>query len=369
MILNVMDTDFNMLASIDSYTSLLTERCHYEVGTLELHINPKSVGANMLVDGVIVFADPKRPYLLQDVYTTESKTGMEVVAHGIQLKGITERRLTVPDITAETLTYGYDRYPVPSAPEESVEAIIRHYVDKHMINPAEPKRKFSRLVLATNQDRGVKTRWSSRFEPLSTVFKDIGEFCGMGYDITLDLDNKQFVFDCNPGVTRTITSETPVIFSVDWGNLDSSKYTVETKNYANTGYAGGAGEAEARLIQIVYESDLSVSGFGRREKWLDCGSVDMYDDLIYEGKYKLKELEKVQSLTGDISPTGSFLYGRDWELGDIVTLQSKAVGLERDVQITVVKETTEPGKRDVNVTFGKRRSTILDEIRKTEVAR
>lgn len=367
--IRVIDKDFVFCALLDGCSSIQWTRKLWEVGTFEIHIDLHQEGAAELQPGRIVFLDERRTGIITYYEVQESRKGAEVVAKGSELKDLCRRRLTVPGQVEDTQYYGYDRYPALEAPDAAVESVIKHYVGRHMVSPDDPNRAFPRLVIALDQQRGDLMRWQSRFETLDVVFKEIGEMYGMGYEIQLDLGNGLFVFDVVPGEDHTAGSSSPVIFSSGWENVANVKYSEDESKWMNTGYAGGAGEDEARLIQTVFENDVITSGFGRSETWLDCGSIDLVDDLLYEGKYKLKDKTLIRALTGDVLPAGPFVYLRDWDLGDIVTVQSRAAGIELDTQITEVKESYEQGRADIKPTFGKRTKNVLDEIRQIGVVR
>jgi len=196
----------------------------------------------------------------------------------------------------------------------------------------------------------------------------MGESTGIGYEISVDIKNRQYVFDIVPGADHASSSSKPVTFSTDFGNIETTKYSIDTSPEYTVGYAGGAGDGAERLIQAIYTGDTTW-GFDRRETWLDCGSLDTVEDLTYEAKYKMQSLVKTETLAGDISRSGPFIYGADFDLGDIVTVQSRKLGLEKDIRITEINESYEKGKKSMSITFGKRKKKISDEIRKTEARR
>ncbi len=368
-VLRVMDTSFTPLAYIDNASSIQWTRKLWEVGTFEIHIDLNHRDANKLTPESIVFLDRRRAGIVDYYEVQENNNGTEVIAKGKELKCLCLLRLTVPGQLEDTQYFGYDRFPGVNEPDKPAESVIKHYVDRHMVSPDNTDRVFPRLTLADDRMRGQGLRWQSRFEPLSTVFKDIGELTGIGYEIRLDLENECFVFDVIEGNDNTAGGGSPVIFAPAWGNVSGIKYSEDINQWLNTGYAGGAGENEGRLIHTVYENDVTRTGFERRETWLDCGSVEMINDLLYEGKYKLKDKARIRGLTGDVVTAGPFTYQKDWELGDYVTIQSQKSGVELDVQITEVKEVYEKGKTDIKPTFGKRNKNALDEIRKIGVVR
>lgn len=367
--LRIIDTNFQFLSLLGSYSSLQWTRKLYEVGEIEIHAPYSSMGAEFLLPENIVYFDEEHAAILTGTIITESKSGVEVVAKGKQLKGIADFRITVPNAKSEQSYYGYDRYPDTDEPDAPAESVLKHYALAHMITPEDANRAFPNLIMASDLQRGMTMRWSSRFETLSDCLKSIGEWSGIGYDISLDLSNKKFVFDAIVGANRTKGSESPVLFASMFQNVSQTQYTVDEKAWNNAAYAGGNGEDENRLIQAVYQDDKITVGFNRREAWFDCGSIDNVSDLTYEAKYKLKDKMIAENLTGSVTNTGPFLYRRDWDLGDMVTVQNSVIGIELDVRITEVKESYEQGKHSIQPVFGKRTKNILDEIRKNEVVR
>lgn len=367
--LKVIDQDFNLLTAIDGYQAITASRKLREVGAMEVHANYLTPGANLLTPGRIAFVNPKHPYILTSCDIEETTSGVKIAARGQELKGILGRRITLPDTVDDANFYGYDRFPDIGAPDAPAETVMKHYVNKHAVNPADTNRKITQLTTATDQGRGIELRWSSRFESLTKLLQGISEYAGIGYTVSLDLANKCFVFEVIPGTDHGSTALKPVIFSVAFSNVDSTKYAIDQSPVVTVAYAGGAGENEGRLIQAVFADDTVTAGLNRHETWLDCGNIEYVDELIYEAKYKMQDSIATETITGDISTSGTFTYLADWDLGDTVAVQSRTLGLERNAQITEVEETYENGKRDINVTFGKRQANILDEIRKSEVIR
>lgn len=365
--ITVINKDFEFKASLDNCKSIKFSRSLYDIS--EFQINTSAAAGRELLPGRIICLDSRRAGIIRTLGIDESKSGDEVIARGIELKGIVNQRRVVPDRIADSQFFGWDRYPGLNDPDVPAESVIKHYIDRHMVNPDDPNRKFPRLVIAADLGRGILMRWQSRWDPLDAVLKGIGEYSGIGYEIWLDFDNNQFVFDIISGRDKTSYSDSPVLFATGWGNTSKIQYAVDEKDWHNVGYAGGAGEDEGRLIQTVFEGDAIPSGFNRREDWLDCGNIENVDDLLYEGKYKLQDKKRRESLTGDIIPAGPFKYLQDWDIGDRVTVASEIAGVESDKQITGVDEGYEQGKTSIKPIFGVRKKTFIDEIRKTGVVK
>ncbi|MGV2787300.1 hypothetical protein GNF98_16670, partial [Clostridium perfringens] len=152
----------------------------------------------------------------------------------------------------------------------------------------------------------------------------------------MDFQSKKWVFDVLPGRNLTAGQKIlpPVIFSHDYDNIQSQQYVDSKLQYKNAGYAGGKGEDEDRLIQLVGGG----ASLDRREVFLDCSSAENAAELIEIGEQKLSEVKPNVPYNGMILNTNSFLYEEDWDLGDIVTLQNQNWNLTMDSRITEVKE-------------------------------
>lgn len=201
MEITIIDTNFNLITKTKHILSLQNERKLWEVGNVELHISMKEKNAFDIQTNHIFYIDNKRAGIIETIDKDEVKN--ELIATGYQLKGIVKRRITVPTHKSETTFFGWDRFPDVDDPDSPAESVIKHYIDTHMVNSEDESRKFPNLIIAPNLQRGTPMRWQSRFEPLDEVLREIGEWCGMGYDIYLDFENKKFVFDVIDQVNRT----------------------------------------------------------------------------------------------------------------------------------------------------------------------
>ncbi|MDE6724920.1 MAG: siphovirus ReqiPepy6 Gp37-like family protein, partial [Ruminiclostridium sp.] len=127
--------------------------------------------------------------------------------------------------------------------------------------------------------------------------------------------------------------------------------------YRNLAYAGGAGEGADRTILKITAEDSEPEDWDRRETFIDCGSLEIVEtdtamSLFDEALHKLKEYEKTETLNASVADTVSFAYLKKWDLGDKVTVVSKAAGVRFDTRITEVSERYESGGSGIDVTFG-----------------
>lgn len=349
----VIDTDFNLLGEIDNYESLQFTRRFYRPGEFEMHIHlGKRHTEQLQQDRVICINNqPNKAGIIRYREIAEDDKGIEtLIIRGPTLGAVLDQRVTLAD--------SYDRV------RGSAETVMKHYVNNHMGNGIyatgiHSKRQIPFFAIAEDQLRGKETPWQTRFEQLDRVMQEIAKWCDIGWQVSLDFANKKWLFDVLTGrdLTTNQRERPPVIFSHEYDNIQSQDYVDSRLQYKNIGYAGGQGEDEDRLIQMVGEA----AGFDRREVFLDCSSAEDAVELSELGERSLAEQKRIQTFNGLILNTGSFRFEEDWDLGDIVTLQNKKWGLIMHSRITEVKEIYEPASK-LEIAIGDEIPTITEYV-------
>ena len=367
------------LGEVDAYTSCVLERSWQGVGDCQIVMDTRCAGAELLQVGRIITVG--NAWHKAAILTAERLDGARGshrrTLTGVELKGIARLRITVPPTAQEDPdALGYDR--VIGAGEE----VLRHYADRHMVNPTSEYRKIPLLELepAADPPRGKETPWQTRYENLQDVLTDIAEYCDIGWNVAMDYPRRRWLLTVSAGRDLTVgnaESESFVAFEEDFRNLTTSSYTYDRGGYTNALYLGGAGEDENRLVIVRYvdeEHELleePLSGLARAEEMIDVGNVELPDEAEYEGLHKyVSGFSPLRTLTAQISPAGPFVYEADWDLGDKVTVQVRdaAVGLSvrMDARVLTVEETYERGGQSLRVTFGKEEPTIGQALRQAQ---
>ena len=140
------------------------------------------------------------------------------------------------------------------------------------------------------------------------------------------------------------------------GNVDGASWTEDGTAEVGTVYAGGSGEDENRLILSVGNT---AEGLNRREGWASLNGVSDVDMLRLGAERKLSP--RKDSVTAELLDSGLCRYGRDYDLGDVVTVV--ADDRQRNARLTAVEETYEDGKRTLKATFGEGPVTLTGLIR------
>ncbi len=363
-LITVIDRNFALQAQIDIYTSFLLNRKWQSVGDWQLVLPASAQGANKLKKGNIILlgSNGHRSGYIEGITANEGENGIALTVTGKTLQGLASQRITLPD--NDEYNYGYDNVPKLTGDDISpaavpAETVLKTYAKRHLAEPDDPKRRFSALEIAKDLKRGKETLWSSRLETLSDVLQSISEYCDTGWEIYVDLKKKKLIFDIVEGVDRSYSQSesSRVIFSYSFDNILSSTYTDSIEGYRNLAYAGGAGEGVDRTILKVTAEDEEPEDWDRREVFIDCGALEIVEtdtamSLFDEALHKIKEYEKTETLTAAVADTASFAYLKKWNLGDKVTVVSKAAGVRLDTRITEVSERYESGGSGIDVTFG-----------------
>ena len=133
------------LGEVDAYTSCVLERSWQGVGDCQIVMDTRCAGAELLQVGRVVTIG--NAWHKAAILTAERLDGARGshrrTLTGVELKGIARLRITVPPTAQEDPdALGYDR--VIGAGEE----VLRHYAEKHMVNPASEYRKIPLLEMS-----------------------------------------------------------------------------------------------------------------------------------------------------------------------------------------------------------------------------
>lgn len=366
----IFSPTLQLLAEIDDYESLIFTRNWHSIGEFELTINRYKQHTDKLEQGnlILLGSDTHKIGIIRhrEITLDESGRGGEVwKIKGYEAKSILSQRLTVPpEHTA------YDNK------SGNAETVIKCYVNRNVIDPTDTRRAIPLLTLAPNGGRGPHISWQSRYKNLAEEIEAISTITGLGWVVSLEYNSLSLVFDVVEGrdLTAGQASRPPVIISPEFGAVRNMSLTDSRLNYRNVAYVGGQGEGVDRRIVEVGEAD----GLDRLEIFVDARDIseqtdddppqprpesEIIADLISRGQQYLAEYAAVFTLEGQVLTHSPFQYEKDWDLGDVVTVQNPSWGVIRNARITEVKEIYEPGGFNLLVTFGQSAPTLIKKIK------
>lgn len=343
MIVNIIDRQFNFLGQIDDYESLITSKSYHSIAGFELHVNENTVNADKLQKENIIFTTPKKAYII--LHREIDSTSGKLVIKGLELKSYLARLITFPP-TGQT----YHRI------NSNIETIMKEYVTVNLT-----RKNITEIVVAPNQNRGNTTVYQTRYKNLADELEKLSLVSGLGWDITLDIGNKKFLFDVVEGKDRTANQNKlpPAIFSIEYDNIAEQKLIDSKLNYANIAIVAGQGEGADRAIAIVGEAE----GLDTFELFVDARDLENNADLPTRGEQKLAELQEIFTFDSHVLTDKNLRYEIDFNLGDIATVQNKKWNVTADRRITELTEIYEGSGFRLDVAFGDSLPEIKDIIK------
>lgn len=355
----ILSQNFELLDEIDTYTSLRFKRSWQSYGEFELHI--VGCNSNLRISNYIMLDNNvDKVGIIKSINNISDTKGFETVIKGYHLNGIMTQRVVLP--YNDNANHGY--FCVPKQIEEtetesvSAETIIKTFIRACFPYSTANPRSIG-LYMPDDQHRGMYTVWLSRYEQLDEVLQKICEYADIGYRVYLDLENNRLVCDILEGIDRSSgqSENSRVIMSPDFESVNSLNWLIDTTKEKNVVYAGGIGEDENRLVLAVTNERIMPKGLNRTEVFADCGTLEAAEtdeaiSLEEEAKHKLLDYKSQESMTAENNLSGSFIYGKDFDLGDLVTVLDRTINKMEDKRITEVEECYEAKSISINLTFG-----------------
>ncbi|MBR6407591.1 MAG: siphovirus ReqiPepy6 Gp37-like family protein [Clostridia bacterium] len=337
MELYFLDGGFKIISVVDDYTCFIRRRRYYDCDQFELHCRPELFPVLRAAEYMCASDSVSSVFVVETVVFREGS---------LQIKGRSA------DCIFERMVI-YPTFPISGTGEEVLHQLVENYTD---IEPGELS------GVGTVVERGQVTGYG-----LLDYMRMLSTEQQLSFSVELD-DAGQLVFSVWQGTDRSSGSGvSPVIFSEDYENLISCEYSYSTKDYRNVAVVAGQGTGNRRKWVVVDSSN----GGERRMLYVDARDIQQEDDMSDErylellrrrGREKLAQYSIVQSFEGEICPESSGAYRTDFDLGDIVTIQSSRLGLSLDCRITEAEEIFENGAVSVNLSFGEGFLTTISYI-------
>ena len=343
MTINIIDRDLSFLGQIDNYEALILTKKWHGIGGIELHLNEDITHADKLQKENIIFTTEKKAYVI--LHREMNSANRKMIIKGLELKSYLGRWLVFPP---EDRAY----FRV----NDNVETIMKEYTQATL-----DRKGITDITVAPDQGRGEKTVYQSRYKNLAEELEKLSLSSGLGWDITLDIENKRFVFDVIEGQNKTANQDTlpPAVFSIEYDNIAEQRLIESKLGHANTAIVAGQGEGVDREITIVGDAE----GFDSFELFVDARDLENIDDLPKRGKQKLAEVQEIFTFDSKILENQSLVYEKDFKLGDVVTIQNNKWNITSDERIVEITEIYESTGFRLDIAFGKGLPTIMEKIK------
>ena len=365
----LMDHNLTRLELIEIYESMIWTHRYWEAGDFELYLPATEKSMNMYTD-----AAKQNYYILRDeddlpateksvmiiskvVSETDVEGGDHLSITGRSLKSLLSKRV----VTENYILAG------------DLESEIRRLVLENAVEPEDSARAIPNLELGEVSGLTEFINYNAKGMQLDTVISTVCKLHKWGWDIVYDMEAKKFKFKLYKGVDRSYaqsqlidrSERRPyVVFSDEFENLRSTKYSVDAMSYKNFAYVHGEVREYDKDKKEYVTTDLTQKvtpentgstlenprGLERNEIYVE-GNTSSQEAQAYKGVYAAAlrtkgktELEKYKSttdITGKVIPNYTFEINKDYFLGDLITVQN-SYGQSFDARVTEVIYTEEP---------------------------
>ena len=339
MVIHVLDQSLNLVGVLDDYDSVIWRPAYYDIGDFEIYLKASAQALEILrknyyvvrssditvENGVVTY---KKVMIIKNIQlTTDVEEGNYLTVTGRELKFLLHQRI----VWGQRIM------------SDNVEYVIRRLIGLNAVEAVEPTRVIPNMQFAEPMGLVEPIEKQVSNVPLDETVIEICQTYGYGWDIYIT--NNKLTVEIYKGVDRSYNqSERPyVVFSDYFENLHNTEYVLETENYANMTLVGGEGEGLDRIYAYV---NNDVSGLERYEVFTDARDIsqnlDSEDAIGYEdylllleerGRENLSSMSITEGFTGEVISDVTFVYGRDFCLGDIVTVINQ-YGISQNVRIT-----------------------------------
>lgn len=205
--------------------------------------------------------------------------------------------------------------------------VLKRMVSESMGGGAATGRQFSNLAVAGDTSEGAFSCYEGAYERLLEAMQKIsGEENQVDFKVFHVVGGFEFRTYCPYyGADRRKRNEAgnrPTIFSLELGNvLEPNRKVLSNQEVtvAIGGWQGGG--AEQDIYEMTNVTAIAKTPFSRREQYYDLHDITQADViprklrqyLIDDGQREIVEFKPVE--------TSACRYGRDWALGDLVTLE------------------------------------------------
>jgi len=328
----VLNTSFEKIGVIDYCASIIWTKKYCDLGDFELYLPATSDALEILKDGNLVMRedDPESLMVIQDIsLSTDAENGNYITVSGPSIESYIRKRIVWQQTNLNgLLTDG-----------------VTTLLNQNLIAPTMASRKISNFIIGTYCSCDVVITKQLTGDNLFDAIKDLLNTYQLGFDVLFD--GEKLIFNIYEGLDRSYDQNLNphVIFSPEFDNILSSSYKASSENYKNVAMVAGEGEGIDRKTYVTG----NVSGVARNEIYVDARDISsntgsgtltptQYDDLLNErGKTALAETLITEEFEGEIEPRTNYVYGQDYFLGDIVTIQNE-YGIAMTVRITAITE-------------------------------
>lgn len=346
MEVRIYDAGMNFKGLIENQTSILWNRSYFGNGSFELYCPITPNNQALLQMGHLVWLrGAVEAGVIESLTLVQNSVKNQITAKGRFLESYMSRRLIRP-------TYNIQNGLV----ETAMRQILSNAVAIPLVQLGEVQ-GFTETV-----------SFQATYKNLLDYEIKLAKYANIGFRFRPDFTNKTITFELYKGLDRTMSQSdrTRVVFSQAYRNINQAKYSVNDQLLKTVCYVGGEGEGSARTYVIA--GDDTLTGLERREVYINASDIRSDDlstaeyqaALLQRGYNELKNDSLADTFECETDPNRNFIYKKNYDLGDIVTIRKENWNLATELRLTELTEIYEYGEMKVSPTFGNPLPSIID---------
>ena len=340
----VYNNNFEIITVVDDYQSMIWTERYSEAGDFELYGAVNSKLASCSLENIVRAPGTRRAMIIENINYDIGADTNKLLVSGRSLESILYRRII------------WDQTVVTGRLQDAIYKLLY----ENAINPSDSNRKLPLIFERSTDPLITDCSFSSAQFTGDTLYDAIKALCDafdIGFKIELN-DNNQMVFKLYAGQNRSMTQERNpyVIFSEDFDNIISGTFKNSNAKYSNVALVAGEGEGSQRRKLSYTNESTEPSGMNRYELFVDARDISSttdsgtlsdteYNEQLQErGSQKLEEVAMEYSYDTQIDVVNSYIYGKDYYLGDVLQTVSTIARLQAQIRITEFIRSWENGQ-------------------------
>lgn len=328
MELYVLDSNFRRVEVIDTFESLIWTERQRDLGDFELLMVADGGKRDAYVKGTrFGLNESLRVMEVDTVEVTVSSDGLEMTKiKGKSLEAVLDDRMALAAMTNLNTT---PKWTITNRPAAIARQVFSDICITGKLNVGDKLPAVTTNVFPPDTIQEPLASITHDIEP-TTVLNAIKNLCdihGMGFRLVRNLNGGSLMFNIYTGVDRTSKQDNfkAVVFS---RKLDNLQNTTELKSIA--GMKNVAVVISKWGVRTVYPVGVAqnIAGFDRRVLYVQATDITIQDGpelqalLLKRGQEELTKYREVNAYDGEVSQYGSYKYGVDYHLGDLVEMRS-----------------------------------------------
>lgn len=349
MIFYIFDTNLKRIKTIDTYVNAIWTTRYNDAGDFQIKLPFAPYDTNYIKEFYFIQKEDNK----QSVGIIENIQPQDTITNGTFI--------TISGRFASCLFEWRANIKYALYTNLKLDAIVNNlYVFNFTEGDRElPQLKYVRTSNFDGKITSLEDTGTNCFELIKTCFKTLK----MGFREkiqNIDGSNK-IVFEMYEGKDRSrgqkgTIKNSFVIFSDDFDNITNPTFKISFESFNNVCYVGVKEDANKLTVkkEVVVGSG---KGIYRKEKYV-FGNDQTNEMTPEEWETTLKELatENIQEITqefnGEVIPEIKYKFKKDFDAGDIVTVENKKMGVSVNVRIYEVIESYTKENYKMVLTFG-----------------